>query len=99
MIVFTAMAMAMVMCVIVIVGMTAIFMMVTKVGQSRDSLSQDGQPQHDHPGSVRDGNGQPEEERVTGRSPAANQIGTDHGLAVPRGERMHRAPRRRGEEG
>ena len=43
---------------------------------------EDEQPQRDHPRGVRDGDRQPEEEGVTGRTPAANEIGADHGLAV-----------------
>ena len=57
------------------------------------------QPQRDHSGGVRNGNGQPQEERVTGRAPAADKIGADHSLAVSGGEGVHRAPCRCGEEG
>ncbi len=67
--------------------------------QDRARREEDDQPQRDHPRGVRDGDGQPEEERVAGRAPAADQIGADHGLAVSGGERVHRAPSRRGEEG
>ena len=67
--------------------------------QDRARGEENQQPQGNHPGGVGDGDGQPEEERVTGRAPVADQIGADDGLAMSGGEGVHRAPCRRGEKG
>ena len=56
------------------------------------------EPEREDADRVGDGHGQPEEDRVPRRSPRSDEIGGDDRLAVPRRERVRRAPEHRDQQ-